>query len=150
MLTTMKNSYILLAAVLLFSCNGLRSIKTAFTNVSPYEKYVESLKKAELLQASMTKEWLSAGERAFTDSIIVNLPFSESGYFQASTPEARSYRFRVREGQVLTVNGAMRTRGMQKFFWTSSSAMTTNGIASLLQTPPFPLRGNLTMTRSVC
>lgn len=74
------------------------------------------MKKAELLQASMTKEWLSAGERAFTDSIIVNLPFSESGYFQASTPEARSYRFRVREGQVLTVNGAMRTQRDAKVF----------------------------------
>lgn len=64
----------------------------------------------------MTKEWLSAGERAFTDSIIVSLPFSESGYFQASTPEARSYRFRVREGQVLTVNGAMRMQRDAKVF----------------------------------
>ena len=112
----MKKFFILLAAVLLVACNGLKTIKSAFTSVSPYEKYVESLEKAELLHASMTREWLSAGERVFADSVIVDLPFSESGFFQASTPEARSYRFHVREGQVLTVDGAAKTQRNAKVF----------------------------------
>lgn len=105
----MKKILILVSALSLVSCNGLRSIKSAFSEVSPYENYVESLKKAELLNASMAKAWISAGKDIFDDSVIVNVPFSESGFFQASTPEARSYRFEVRDGQVLTVNGAVKT-----------------------------------------
>lgn len=115
----MKKTVILLslaAAFTFFSCNGLKSIKTAFKSLSPYEIYVESLEKAELLNASMTREWLAAGQKAFGDSVMINVPFSESGFFQASTPEARSYRFKVRDGQVLTVDGAVKTQGDAQVF----------------------------------
>ena len=112
----MKNALILLSVFVFVSCNGLKSIKSAFTNLSPYERYVESLKKAELLTASMTREWLAAGEKALGDSVIINLPFSESGFFEASTPDARSYRFKVRDGQVLTVNGGVKTLRQAKVF----------------------------------
>lgn len=112
----MNKSFLLLPAILVLSCNGLKSIKTAFSPLSPYEAYVESLKKAELLSASMTREWLLAGEDIFDDSVIVNLPFSESGFFQASVPQARSYRFKVRDGQVLTVNGAIKTNREAQVF----------------------------------
>lgn len=112
----MKKSFFLIPTVILFACNGLKSIKTAFTPLSPYESYVESLKKAELMGAAMTREWLSAGEDIFDDSVIVDLPFSESGFFQASAPQARSYRFQVRDGQVLTVNGAIKTNREAEVF----------------------------------
>ncbi|MEX2232777.1 MAG: M23 family metallopeptidase [Cyclobacteriaceae bacterium] len=112
----MKKSLIILSGILLVACNGLRTIKSVFTDVSPYEHYIESLKKAELLNASMTREWLSAGKQVFDDSVIINVPFSESGYFEASTPDARSYRFSVKDGQVLTVNGAVKTRQDAKVF----------------------------------
>jgi murein DD-endopeptidase MepM/ murein hydrolase activator NlpD len=112
----MKKSLLIITGILLVACNGLRTIKSVFTDVSPYEHYIESLKKAELLNASMAKEWLSAGKQVFDDSVIINVPFSESGYFEASTPEARSYRFSVKDGQVLTVNGAVKTQGEAKVF----------------------------------
>lgn len=112
----MKKSFLLLPALIFFACNGLRSIKTAFAPLSPYEAYVESLKNAELINAAMTRAWLSAGEDVFGDSVMVNLPFTESGFFQASAPQARSYRFKVRDGQVLTVNGAIKTNPKAKVF----------------------------------
>jgi len=112
----MKKSFLVLSAIILLGCNGLKSIKSAFINVSPYEHYVESLKKAELMNASMTRAWVSAGQEVFDDSVIVNVPFSESGFFPASTPEARSYRFKARDGQVLTVDGAVKTQRDAKAF----------------------------------
>ncbi|HTF30952.1 MAG TPA: hypothetical protein VK625_18985, partial [Flavitalea sp.] len=97
----MTKSLILLSGILLLACNGLRSIKSVFADVSPYDHYIEALKKAELLNATMVKEWLSQGTQVFDDSVFVSVPFSESGFFQASTPEARSYRFDAKDGQVL-------------------------------------------------
>ena len=64
----------------------------------------------------MAKEWVSAGKQVFDDSVIINVPFSESGYFEAITPEARSYRFSIKDGQVLTVTGAVKTEGEAKVF----------------------------------
>jgi murein DD-endopeptidase MepM/ murein hydrolase activator NlpD len=111
-----KTVFLLLPLVLLVACNGFRTIKSVFAPVSPYDQYVESLKKAQLLEAWMTKEWLEAGQQVFDDSVIVQVPFSESGYFQASSPEARSYRFHVRDGQVITVGGAIETQRNAKVF----------------------------------
>jgi murein DD-endopeptidase MepM/ murein hydrolase activator NlpD len=114
----MKRSVIviLFSFLLLISCNSLKSIKSVFSIASPYERYIESLKKAELLNTSMAREWLVAGEQAFTDSVVVTVPFSESGFFAASAPDARSYRFDVKDGQVLTVSGAVKTRRDAKVF----------------------------------
>src|SRR5688500_16696300 len=112
----MNKFLILLSVVVLAACNGFRSIKTAFRDRSPHETYIESLKKAELLNASMTQEWLQASEAVFLDSVFVNVPHSESGFFQASSPEARSFRFNVKDGQVLTVNGLVKTHGDANVF----------------------------------
>src|SRR5688572_1838537 len=97
-------------------CNSLSGIKDQFTKARPYEKYVRSLEKAELDETVMAKAWLRAGEKSLNDSVSVMLPFSESGYFNASEPVARSYRFEASEGQVLTANGAIISRDKTQFF----------------------------------
>lgn len=107
--------YLLIVLVVLLSgCNG--SIKQAFTTTRPYEEYVRSLEKANLDKTPMAQAWIAAGERALQDSIIVNLPHSESGYFSADEPEARSYRFQVQDGQVLTVSGLIRAPEQARMF----------------------------------
>lgn len=112
----MKIPFFLLVSISLVACNSLKSIKSAFVSLSPYERYVRSLEKAELLNASMTQGWLLAGKKIFDDSVFVQLPFAESGYFQASKPEARSYRFKVKDGQVITIDGAFKTEENAKIF----------------------------------
>jgi peptidoglycan LD-endopeptidase LytH len=102
--------------ILLAGCNGINPTKNSIFNVPPYAKYVRSLEKAELDKTVMAKTWMRAGENALKDSIFVNLPFSESGYFNASEPGARSYRFNAREGQVLTVNGAVISKDNAQIF----------------------------------
>jgi peptidoglycan LD-endopeptidase LytH len=112
----MKKSSLFLLLIALSACNGIRTIKAVFRDVSPYERYVESLRKAGLLNASMANEWVSAGDKAFNDSVFIDVPFSESGFFQASSPQARSYRFHAQDGQVLTVEGAAKSHRDAKLF----------------------------------
>jgi hypothetical protein len=112
----MKKSIILLLGVALANCQGFNSIKSAFTQHSAYEQYVESLEKAGLFETTMVQMWLEEGQRAFMDSIVINTPFSESGHFNAAAVRARSYRFRVHEGQRLSVSSVARATGGARMF----------------------------------
>jgi murein DD-endopeptidase MepM/ murein hydrolase activator NlpD len=111
-----KYLHLFLVCLLLYGCNGINSVKDSLFKGPPYEKYIRSLEQAELDETLMAKAWIMAGENALKDSIIVTLPFSESGYFNASEPGARSYRFDAREGQVLTVSGAVEAKQDARFF----------------------------------
>ena len=99
-----------------FSCNSIRTIKDTISAKPPYEQYVQSLEKAGLKESPMAVAWLAAGERVFQDSVIVPLPFTESGYFPAGEPGARGYRFEVKEGQVLKVEGEAITENNARLF----------------------------------
>lgn len=112
----MKKFILFLSVIILASCNGLQSIKSALSGPSPHERYVESLKKAGLFHNHMTQEWLTASARALTDSVELALPFSESGFFQAGTPQARGYKFAAKDGQVLTIQATIKAApGVQVF-----------------------------------
>ncbi len=103
----------------IYGCNGLRSV---FSDRSPYDQYLASLEKAALGNTSLAREWIAAGQRVLTDSVIVSLPFSEAGFFSAQVPEARSYQFEGKAGQVLSVQGITQSSSggrlfMDLFFW---------------------------------
>jgi len=104
------------SAILLAGCNGINNIKDSFKKTPPYQKYVRSLEAADLDKTLLAKSWLHAGENALNDSIVVPLPFTESGYFSASEPAARSYRFHASEGQVLTTKATVVARESAKLF----------------------------------
>lgn len=112
----MKKSIVFLPLILFASCNGLQSIKSALNPPSPYERYVESLKKADLLNAAMTRDWLAAGEHALRDSVVVALPFSESGFVEDGNPQARGYTFAAKDGQVLTVKASVKAKPDTRVF----------------------------------
>lgn len=107
---------LVLAASLFFGCNTVKSIKTAISDTPPYEQYIKALEKAALHEKPMVVAWLQAGQQVFHDSMVIQLPFTESGFFPASEPEARSYRFDVNEGQVLTIEGAVIAEGEGRVF----------------------------------
>jgi murein DD-endopeptidase MepM/ murein hydrolase activator NlpD len=112
----MKNSILFSLAVLVLGCNGISPLNRLAPKSFPYESYVKSLETAKLDRTAMARQWVRAGEKALNDSIILKLPFSESGYFLASQPAARSYRFDARRGQVLTVNGQRVTTNDSRLF----------------------------------
>ena len=113
----MKKLFIILAcSLVVVACNSINPLKNAFTETPPYEQYVKSLEKAGLKETPMARAWINAGERVFHDSVLLHLPFSESGFFEAGEPGARSFRFDVKEGQVLTVEGQVIAEGNGRVF----------------------------------
>ncbi|MBT1689079.1 peptidoglycan DD-metalloendopeptidase family protein [Dawidia soli] len=112
----MSKLYILGVAVLLIACNSFHSLQSGFVRKSPYEQYRKSLEDANLLATPMATAWQEAGRRSLYDSVQINLPFSEAGVFQAAEPQARSYSFPVKDGQVLKVTGMVQAQANAHLF----------------------------------
>jgi murein DD-endopeptidase MepM/ murein hydrolase activator NlpD len=102
----------LLAALTWMILGACTTIQTLTNTVppSPHERYVRNLEKSDLAKTGMGKAWLAASEPALHDSIIVTLPFQETGYLPSSEPQARFYRFEVKEGQVLTLTSLVKSK----------------------------------------
>ena len=101
---------------MLFSCNGLRSVKAIFGDSSPYEEYKRFLEKPEINQSFMARKWLEAGREVFEDSLVLNIPTEATGYFKASAPEAHSYRFQIKAGQKLLIKAEALSNGDAALF----------------------------------
>jgi murein DD-endopeptidase MepM/ murein hydrolase activator NlpD len=113
----MRNAILFIGLIIFFGM-GCTSIKklVQMETPSPREKYVEGLEKSDLLQSAMAKSWSAAGEISGHDSMLVNLPFRETGFFAAAEPQARFYRFDVKDGQVLTLTSLIKTKANATLF----------------------------------
>lgn len=107
---------ILAAALFLSGCNGIKNIKNNLEGLPPYEQYVRNLEKANLQNRPMVQRWIEAGALAMQDSLVIGLPFTETGHFISHRPDARSYQFDALDGQVITVNGALKVTTDAKVF----------------------------------
>ncbi|MCC9166294.1 peptidoglycan DD-metalloendopeptidase family protein [Pontibacter harenae] len=96
-------SYILII-ILLAGCGAKKTLRGVFKQQTPYERYASSLKDANLHETALGSSWLQAGEKALQDSLHINLPFKEVGYFAADKPKAHSYRFTGKQGLKIVVN----------------------------------------------
>ena len=112
----MQKLFYLLTCLFIVGCNNVGPLKSAFTKAPPYEQYIQLLEKADLKESPMAEAWILAGKRVLQDSVIIQLPFSEAGYFPAGEPQARSYRFEVKEGQVLSITGDALTEKNARLF----------------------------------
>jgi peptidoglycan LD-endopeptidase LytH len=100
----------LVLALAVSSCGANTGVKALFQPRSPYEAYEQGLRQAGLHQRELGQAWIRAGRQALQDSLLVTLPFQETGYFRAEQPRAAAYRFRARHGEMLDVNVTTRTR----------------------------------------
>ncbi len=107
--------YLLLAG-LLTGCGGKEVVKALLHNRTPYETYSHNLKEANLHKTSLGQSWLQAGQKALLDSVLINLPYQETGYFKAEKPLAASYAFKARQGEMIDINVTTRTRQNLKIF----------------------------------
>ena len=104
-----------LGASLLTGCGGVKTLRQAL-RAAPYEKYAESLRAANLEKTALGQDWLTAGQQALRDSLLITLPFRETGYFAAELPGAVSYRVPTRRGEKLTIDVATHTRQPMRVF----------------------------------
>ncbi|WP_460674796.1 M23 family metallopeptidase [Larkinella ripae] len=88
---------LILLAGLLGACTSVGPGKL-FRAVSPHEQYAQSLRDARLERTALGTDWLATADRALKDSILINAPYRESGYFSSSRPFALGYRLNGQRG----------------------------------------------------
>ena len=92
-------------SLLFMACDELPILEFAKTppKQTPREAYLSALDSNGLAHTQMAKSWRLAGTMAFTDSIVVEAPFSETGYVRAENPEALAYRIDLKVGELLQI-----------------------------------------------
>ncbi len=91
----------------LTACSQQQTLKGIFQKSTPHETYARRLRQAGLDQTALGRDWLAAAERALRDSLVVKLPFEETGYFAAERATAAAYRYQVREGETVRISLTM-------------------------------------------
>lgn len=106
----------ILFLVALSGCGKATPIREVFKKLTPYEKYQQGLRETKLDQTALGQDWLLAGQRALRDSLLVTVPFRETGYFSAEKPVAYSFRFNARRGERITVQVGIQSLQSVKVF----------------------------------
>lgn len=99
----MKKTFLWFVFLSFAGCTSVQSLRNVLLSHSPYDRYSQQLEEAGLKNTLLATSWKNAGVKVFKDSILTPIPHAESGFFSAEQPVARSYRFDVKEGQVVTV-----------------------------------------------
>lgn len=109
----MKFIPVAILVCLFFSCS---TPVTLFTKRSDHEKYNDNLRNAGLAETALYKAWQQQAERSIASPVIIELPYSETGYFSAKEPLATGYKFSVKRGQNVTVTITKPGSGFAKIF----------------------------------
>ncbi len=94
---------LMVPALLLASCGKRQTLQALFQARTPHDDYAHRLHQAGLDQGPAGRAWLAVAERALRDSLVVALPFTETGYFLPGQPAAAGYRFPVQAGEQVHV-----------------------------------------------
>ncbi|MDO7845705.1 M23 family metallopeptidase [Hymenobacter sp. M29] len=91
----------------LSGCSKQQTLQALFQKSTPHEAYARQLHQAGLDRRPAGRAWLGAAAQALRDSLVVALPFAETGYFRPERPAAASYRYAVRAGEQVHVSLAL-------------------------------------------
>lgn len=98
--------------IFLSSCEIFGPGQGIFSSPSPHDKYTQSLKTANLDKTALGSLWLTASRRSLQDSLLITLPYRESGYFPAQSPVAVGYRVQAERGDVLSIDVSVQGRAL--------------------------------------
>ncbi|MFD2720244.1 peptidoglycan DD-metalloendopeptidase family protein [Hymenobacter monticola] len=96
-----------MALLALGGCSKQQTLQALFQKSTPHEAYARQLHQAGFDQRPAGRAWLGAAAQALRDSLVVALPFAETGYFRPERPAAASYRYAVRAGEQVHVSLAL-------------------------------------------
>ncbi|KUG07675.1 M23 family metallopeptidase [Solirubrum puertoriconensis] len=100
--------FIIVLPFLLLACGKQQTLQGIFSQPrTPHEAYARKLRQARLDQTALGKDWLAAADQALRDSLVVTLPFKETGIFRADQAYAASYRYAVRAGEKINISLTM-------------------------------------------
>ena len=94
------------ALLLFLSCNQNTALDAPPSSLvqTPREAYLSALDSNGLAKTQMAKAWRLAGTQALEDSVLLEPPFQETGYFRAEVPAALAYRLELKTGQLLQID----------------------------------------------
>lgn len=95
-----KIIYPFMALLCLTSCKEVKKFSDFFTNPSPREVYARNFK-----NDTHYNKWQSSYQKAFTDSLLIELPYREIGTFAPQLVPVYSYNVRLERGEILMVEG---------------------------------------------
>ncbi|MFW5726801.1 MAG: M23 family metallopeptidase, partial [bacterium] len=113
---TIKITSYLLLVVLMAACSRTTRLDRIFEKASPYENYLQRLEKSELDRTALGQDWVKAGQLSLDDSLLIELPYQETGYFSPEAPQALSLRYHVKEGQQIYIRLQPLTQPEARFF----------------------------------
>ena len=100
-------SIVLVTGLVISSCSKQQTLQALFQKSTPHQVYARQLHQAGLDRRPAGRAWIAAADQALRDSLVVALPFAETGYFRADRPSAASYRYAVRAGEQIHVSLAL-------------------------------------------
>jgi murein DD-endopeptidase MepM/ murein hydrolase activator NlpD len=86
------------------SCSKQQTLQAIFQKSTPHQAYARQLSQAGLDRRPAGRAWLAAAAQALRDSLVVPLPFAETGYFRPEVPAAASYRYAVHAGEQVHIS----------------------------------------------
>ncbi|SDX57396.1 peptidoglycan DD-metalloendopeptidase family protein [Hymenobacter psychrophilus] len=95
---------LLLLLALLSACSQTQTLRGLFQQTTPHETYARRLQQAGLAETALGRDWLRAADQALRDSLTVQLPYQESGFFPADRAVALGLRYGVRAGEAIRVS----------------------------------------------
>lgn len=98
----------LLAFLFILSCSGPKG-GGLFGSRTPHEKYSNKLSEAGLDKTALGQSWINVASKALNQPLTINLPYSETGYFPSTAPEAAGFRFTARRGDQLVITCAKKS-----------------------------------------
>jgi murein DD-endopeptidase MepM/ murein hydrolase activator NlpD/SH3-like domain-containing protein len=101
---------------LLCFCTGIPAFSASNGEEPPYERYKQQLHEEGLDETLTGRQWLQAGEDALLDSVMVKVPFRETGYYAYKQPAALSYRFRLPADGRVMITVRTKTKGGSPLF----------------------------------
>ncbi|GAA4007228.1 hypothetical protein GCM10022408_18910 [Hymenobacter fastidiosus] len=94
---------LLLFVFLISACGKQQTLRGIFQKGTAHQEYARRLRQAHLDETALGRDWLAAADQALRDSLVVTLPFRETGFFRADRATAAAYRYAVRTGEQINI-----------------------------------------------
>ncbi|MFW0716055.1 peptidoglycan DD-metalloendopeptidase family protein [Pedobacter sp. N23S346] len=101
--------------IFLITSIAFLSCKTGSVNLfkaaTPHEQYKRKLETAGLDKTAMGLAWINVAESSIKKALKINLPYKETGYFDAGKIPAAAYQFPATKGQKITISLSKKPTG---------------------------------------
>ncbi|MBT28855.1 MAG: hypothetical protein CMO01_04260 [Thalassobius sp.] len=105
--------------LVLFSCNKLKEILDIY---SPRQAYSSSVKKVNVFDSTLIDKWEASWDSAIYNTVPINIPYKETGYFSARSPQASSFHFDLNVGEILVIDIQSKDKLFAELFKTTNKS----------------------------